>query len=100
MKDVLLSILCYGSALFIPAAYLVCTRFHGTLARKMLRGVGLQILWTVAWAAIGALLLLLHVRDMYMFPIWLVAINLGFIIYFSSVVIMHVCRGRELRKHA
>jgi len=65
----------------------------------MLRGVGLQILWTLAWAVFGALFLLLHVRDMYMFPIWLVPINIGFIIYFSSLLIEHVRAARDSRKH-
>jgi len=95
-----MSVLWYCSALLIPAAYLIVTRFQGALVRKMLRGVGLQILWTLAWAVAGALFLLLHVRDIYMFPIWLAPINIGFIIYFSSMLIRHVRATRESRKHA
>ena len=42
-----------------------------------------------------ALLLLLHVPDMYMFQIYLLPINLGFIIYFTSMIIRHAFRDRH-----
>ena len=97
-SEIFWTVVFYCSALLIPAVYLICTRFHGALVRRMLRGVGLQILWTVGWAVVGALLCLLHVPDMYMFPIWLIPINLGFIIYFSLVLVNN--RGRSSQELA
>ena len=90
----------YCSALLIPGVYLICTRFRGALVRKMLRGVWLQFLWSVAWAILGCLLLLLHVPDMYAFPFYLTLINFVFFVYFMSVLIKHVRGGRESRKNA
>jgi hypothetical protein len=100
MGDTLWAIVWYCSALAIPAAYVAGTRFQGVRTRKMLRGAGLQVLCCVAWAMVGFALGLMHVPDIYKYPLWLAVINLAFVIYFLSVLIRRVPADKESRRNA
>jgi hypothetical protein len=94
MHDLLQFVLWYFGALLIPAVYLIVTRFHGSLTRRMFIAILIQLSGALAICVLVGIFTLAKSQDAWMGWGWLVPVNLVSLIYSLSIIIRYAFRPR------
>jgi hypothetical protein len=94
MYDLLQFVLWYFSALLIPIAYLLVTRFHGSLTRRMIIAILIQLSGALAVCALVGIFTLAKSRDAWMGWAWFLPVNGVSLIYSLSIIIRYAFRSR------
>jgi drug/metabolite transporter (DMT)-like permease len=94
--EILLGCLLYFGALLIPALFFVFNRGQSSNAKKpMLIGVGLQVFWSMAVAAIAYFSWRVGNRDAFMAWGLLLPVNFVGFLYFLAVLFIYVKKDKK-----
>lgn len=91
---VIIGMLMYFGALFIPAVYLLSTRWRGAARRPMLIGAGLQVFLSLAVWAFVYYSRRAGYTDYYYGWALLLPVNAVGLIYFLAVLFIYACKVR------
>jgi hypothetical protein len=97
MQNLLEFLFCYFGALLIPMVYLVVTRFHGLLTRRMIIAILIQLSGTLVVCLLVGLFTLAKSQDAWMGWGWLLPLNLMSLIYSLSIIIRYAFRSSAKR---